>query len=344
MGPDGTTGVAHRVFGHVEVTSLYTVPFQPSVPPSKWFGDKLDLHTGGIDLQFPHHDNELAQCEAFHNTPMWCGHFVHTGHLHVHGLKMSKSLKNFTSIRDYLAQHEHEDDGSGKRAARLFRLFCLHSHYADPVDYTPATTVQGMVPLDNRVKVALRTLERSMATSSPVSPAARSSPSAEALELSLLDRAHAHRHQYWAALCDDLDTGTALNCISHFASDVNREAALSTSLPIRPLVAADLLSTLTSLLDTVGLDYQHNEQQGEQSRRQHDPLQIANALADFRGKVKQNAQRTKSAELFKLCDEVRDVTLPPLGVVIKDLPDCKADVVLAPPSCINEKGTAVGFN
>ena len=44
---------------------------------SHHFGPTLDLHSGGVDLQFPHHDNEMAQCEAFHHTPLWCGHFVH---------------------------------------------------------------------------------------------------------------------------------------------------------------------------------------------------------------------------------------------------------------------------
>jgi len=59
---------------------------------------------GGEDLKFPHHDNEIAQTEAYFNSKQWVNYFFHTGHLHIDGLKMSKSLKNFISIRDALAK------------------------------------------------------------------------------------------------------------------------------------------------------------------------------------------------------------------------------------------------
>jgi cysteinyl-tRNA synthetase len=79
------------------------------------FGNNMDIHSGGIDLAFPHHDNELAQAEAspyqsesmpllivppqaYHNCSPWVNYFIHTGHLHIEGLKMSKSLKNFITI------------------------------------------------------------------------------------------------------------------------------------------------------------------------------------------------------------------------------------------------------
>jgi cysteinyl-tRNA synthetase len=78
------------------------------------FGDNMDIHSGGVDLAFPHHDNEMAQSEvtrflawviplvdfrqAYHNCGSWVNYFLHTGHLHIDGLKMSKSLKNFITI------------------------------------------------------------------------------------------------------------------------------------------------------------------------------------------------------------------------------------------------------
>jgi cysteinyl-tRNA synthetase len=69
------------------------------------FGSHLDVHAGGIDLKFPHHCNEVAQCEAFHGSQQWGNYFIHVGHLHIAGLKMSKSLKNFVSIQDYLKKY-----------------------------------------------------------------------------------------------------------------------------------------------------------------------------------------------------------------------------------------------
>jgi cysteinyl-tRNA synthetase len=62
----------------------------------------IDIHSGGVDLKFPHHDNEIAQSEAYYCCDSWINHFWHTGHLHIDGLKMSKSKKNFTTIKQVL--------------------------------------------------------------------------------------------------------------------------------------------------------------------------------------------------------------------------------------------------
>jgi len=69
---------------------------------SRIIGQQLDIHSGGEDLRFPHHDNELAQAEAHYHTcgcQQWVNYFLDTGHLSIEGLKMSKSLKNFITIR-----------------------------------------------------------------------------------------------------------------------------------------------------------------------------------------------------------------------------------------------------
>jgi cysteinyl-tRNA synthetase len=66
---------------------------------------KVDIHSGGVDLKFPHHDNEIAQAEAFHDSNEWINYWFHNGHLHIKGLKMSKSLKNFISIKKILEDY-----------------------------------------------------------------------------------------------------------------------------------------------------------------------------------------------------------------------------------------------
>ena len=118
--------------------------------------DRLEIHSGGIDLCFPHHTNEIAQCEAFgfrteekggtvdedeifgggrcSTSPAaaptaageeWVKVWLHTGHLYIQGLKMSKSLKNFITVQECLKRH-HADD---------FRVFCLQRRYGANVDY-----------------------------------------------------------------------------------------------------------------------------------------------------------------------------------------------------------------
>merc|ERR1719238_482360 len=73
-----------------------------SVMASEVLGENMDIHAGGCDLKFPHHDNELAQAEAYWGHHQWVNYFLHCGHLHIKGLKMSKSLKNFITIRQAL--------------------------------------------------------------------------------------------------------------------------------------------------------------------------------------------------------------------------------------------------
>lgn len=81
------------------------------------------VHAGGVDLKFPHHTNEIAQSEAYRQVGDWIPHWVHTGHLHIDGLKMSKSLKNFISIQDFLA--EYNTGSTLESPSDDFRLWCL---------------------------------------------------------------------------------------------------------------------------------------------------------------------------------------------------------------------------
>lgn len=123
------------------------------------FGSSLDLHSGGVDLKFPHHTNEIAQCEA-HGCggaladevdggggggsggtggtggaggakKPWVRHWVHTGHLNLEGLKMSKSLKNFVTVREFLEGHREGRES----AAEDFRMFCLMHKYSSRCVY-----------------------------------------------------------------------------------------------------------------------------------------------------------------------------------------------------------------
>lgn len=87
----------------------------------------IDIHSGGVDLKFPHHDNEIAQSEAYYECDNWINNFWHTGHLHIDGLKMSKSLKNFTTIKEMLKTY----------TARQVRfMFLLHSWHVT-MNYSP---------------------------------------------------------------------------------------------------------------------------------------------------------------------------------------------------------------
>ncbi|KAI1358784.1 cysteinyl-tRNA synthetase [Xylaria arbuscula] len=109
-----------------------------SVMASDVLGSHMDLHSGGIDLAFPHHDNELAQSEAYFcqkgHEHTWVNYFLHMGHLSISGSKMSKSLKNFQTIKDALAS---------TYTARSMRIVFLHGRWNDGVEITPSMRTQA---------------------------------------------------------------------------------------------------------------------------------------------------------------------------------------------------------
>merc|ERR1712076_299491 len=92
-------------------------------------GESMDIHPGGVDLKFPHHDNEIAQSEAYYKSDNWVRCFLHTGHLTIAGCKMSKSLKNFISIQEVLQKVS---------ASQLRLVFLLHA-WKDTLDYSDNT-------------------------------------------------------------------------------------------------------------------------------------------------------------------------------------------------------------
>jgi len=116
-------------------------------------GTNFDIHGGGADLQFPHHENEIAQSEGISRVfdeqgqssdPRYVNFWMHNGHVRVHNEKMSKSLGNFFIIRDVLAQYD----------AEVIRFFILRAHYRSPVNYSDATLDEAAQGLE-RLYVAL---------------------------------------------------------------------------------------------------------------------------------------------------------------------------------------------
>jgi cysteinyl-tRNA synthetase len=97
-------------------------------------GNNIDIHCGGIDLQFPHHENEIAQSEAC-NDCKFSNYWLHTGAIRIDNEKMSKSLGNFFTIRDILEQHN----------AEAVRFFLLSSHYRSPINYSESLLEQAQI-------------------------------------------------------------------------------------------------------------------------------------------------------------------------------------------------------
>jgi cysteinyl-tRNA synthetase len=109
----------------------------------------IDIHSGGCDLKFPHHDNEIAQSEAYYDCDNWINNFWHTGHLHIAGKKMSKSLKNFTTIKQILEIY----------SARQMRFLFLIHQWDSLMNYSPETSFNEAVAKEKQFDEFFKTVK-----------------------------------------------------------------------------------------------------------------------------------------------------------------------------------------
>ncbi len=162
-------------------------------------GEQIDIHGGGRDLIFPHHENEIAQSECYTGKTPFVRYWVHNGMLLVRGEKMSKSLGNFITVNDFLQQHE----------ADVLRMLLLQAHYRSPINYD-----------DARLQQARQALERLRGAMRPAYPEAQG---ADAATLQALEaEQHAAVQGFEAAMDDDFNTAVALGHLFNLVRAINR--------------------------------------------------------------------------------------------------------------------------
>lgn len=123
-------------------------------------GDTIDIHSGGEDLVFPHHENEIAQSEALHEKPL-AKYWLHNGFIQVSSEKMAKSLGNFKTIQDLLEQY----------SADAIRIFVLQTHYRNPIDFSPESLAAVKAGLSRLIRAAnLSQVENENGNHSVISP------------------------------------------------------------------------------------------------------------------------------------------------------------------------------
>ncbi len=163
-----------------------------SAMSAKHLGTHFDIHGGGQDLQFPHHENEIAQSEATHNCQM-ANYWMHNGFVRVDDEKMSKSLGNFFTIRAVLEQYD----------AEVVRFFILRAHYRSPLNYSDKHLDDAKTAL-TRLYTALRDVEATSDT---------------------IDWSHPEAVRFKAAMDDDFNTPEAIAVLFDLANEVNRSKA-----------------------------------------------------------------------------------------------------------------------
>ena len=229
-------------------------------------GQHFDIHGGGADLQFPHHENEIAQSEGalYGSTPVtnpFVNYWMHNGHIRVNQEKMSKSLGNFFLIRDVLQQFDPE----------VVRFFMLRAHYRSPINYSDSQLEEARTGLV-RLYTAINTNEQH--ASKNVEPVAQ------------------WVKRFGDAMNDDFNTPEAIASLFDLASEINRASDANTK--------QELSQTLKHLAGMIGL-LQRSPNEFLQSGTPHtgmSPAQIEEQIA-----ARHAAKLTKN---FKEADAIRE--------------------------------------
>lgn len=282
-----------------------------SVMASSILGESIDIHTGGYDLKFPHHDNELAQSEAYFDNDHWIRYFLHSGHLTIAGCKMSKSLKNFITIADVLEKY----------SARQLRLAFLMHSWKDTLDYSE-NTMELAKGYEKSVNELFLTVKHIMRTTPSHGVEAFQKWNED--EIALNDQLHQCMVEVHKALCDNIDTHSVMMSLKELVSNTN--IYIENKRKDRPTHNRALLKNvatfITRMFDILGLIGKPEEvgfpTSGQSANMEELVMPYLDALATFRDNVRKEAIGMKATSILKECDSLRDNVLPELGVRLED--------------------------
>uniref|UniRef100_A0A183BVA7 Cysteine--tRNA ligase, cytoplasmic n=1 Tax=Globodera pallida TaxID=36090 RepID=A0A183BVA7_GLOPA len=280
-------------------------------------GDKLDIHAGGFDLKFPHHDNEIAQCEAYTDNDHWVNFFLHCGTLRIEGLKMSKSLKNFVTIRDALKKY----------SARQLRILFLMHNWTENLDYSESTMEHAIhfEKFFSEFFLALKdNMRKQMKEIDELSQCFKRYGDAE---LEVLNKFNSLKTDIHSAMCDSINTRTVLDKIRASISLLNtyimerrqEEVALNCYLLANCAnFLRDLLCMLGAKPDVGKFEFISQDSTASTDDREAIVMPYLEILAQFREVVRSEARAQKNVDILKECDRLRDEILPELGVRLED--------------------------
>ena len=285
---------------HIECSAMAASVFQKY---------PIDVHTGGVDLRFPHHDNEIAQSEAYYGCDNWVKYFYHTGHLHIQGKKMSKSLKNFITIKHILNEYNH-------RQIRF--LFLLHT-WSSLMNYTTEKSMPEAVAKERRFTEFFRSVK----AATRISNLKETSQKWGEADFQLSEALATCQKNVHEALADSFDTPRAVEALSTLVTHTNNYLQLPAKTQKQPLIRQVSKYVFFILKcfgvysdDDVPTVLEDSSKQGGQSfEEQISPLM--DVLSTYRDKIKL-AAKDGAKPIFELSDELRDEILPHLGIKLED--------------------------
>ena len=237
-----------------------------SVMSARYLGDTIDIHAGGQDLIFPHHENEIAQSEA-RSGKQFARYWMHNGYINVDNQKMSKSLGNFFTVRDILSEF----------SGQVIRFFLLSAHYRNPVNFSKELILQAKAGMERLAN----SKERLVFTISHAKGQMNES------ELELVSALENHRDRFIEAMDDDINTADAISIIFELARFSNTNVTENSSLEWAEKNLS-LFNELTGVLNIIK----------DEDTASNDNEQIEKLIKD-RVEAKKNKD-------FALADAIRD--------------------------------------
>ncbi|HOI71483.1 MAG TPA: cysteine--tRNA ligase [Methanobacterium sp.] len=247
----------------------------------EYLGQQYDIHGGGLDLIFPHHEAEIAQMESASGKSPLVRYWMHTGFLNVSGEKMSKSLGNFITIRDMLKNHDPE----------TFRFFVLSTHYRSPIDFSKTTLEQAKNSIERIYKV-IKTIDDAIESDIP-----------ETInnDNELNDKLTETKNQFIEAMDNDFNTPEALSIIFNYIRDVNRELDIDN-------ISKSMLKTIKNFLietgSILGVDFSGKVYTDDKSE------DLLDVIVEVRNKLREKKD-------WELSDLIRS-KLKELDIILED--------------------------
>ena len=261
-----------------------------SVMSKKYLGEEIDIHAGGEDLVFPHHENEIAQSECCNGVP-FAKYWMHNAFLNIDNRKMSKSLGNFRTVREIGEQYD----------LQVLRFFMLNAHYRSPLNFSADLMESSKNALERITEAAARLRDRqAAATVQEATEAAFKSiigAGATEDEKKLMQEEAAFVTKFEESMDDDFNTADALAAVFELVKFANTNVQEGSSKEF----AGHTLEVMTKLCDVLGLTLEKKEEILDE--------EIENLIAE--------RQAARKAKDFARADEIRGLLLDK-GIELKD--------------------------
>ena len=272
-----------------------------SAMSQKYLGTTFDIHGGGMDLIFPHHENEIAQAECATGAP-FARYWIHNGFVNINQQKMSKSLKNFFSIREILETYHPE----------VLRLFLLSNHYRSPVDYSEQNLTEAKVGLD-RFYAVLRDLDE-------IKSLDKGSAAQSLGEKRLVTELQEFPGKFTAAMDDDFNTAAALGHLYVLTRSLNALVDQKKKFPTFQIAEGTfaLAREQFQMVGNIFGLFRESPQAYFERQKERGIVSAGIAPDEIEGLIKERELARKSKD-FKKADEIRK-QLEEKGILLKDTP------------------------